>query len=259
VKTVLVFAGTSEGRMLVERLVGMHVRCVACVATEYGSALLPAYESVAVLQGRMVAAQMRDVILRENTQLVIDATHPYAVEASRNIGQACAEAGVELWRLVRERADMAVDADLEYYPDVAGIVRRLNELQGNVLLTTGSKNLSAFTGVKDYAQRLYPRVLPICSSLEACGRLGYDMRNIIAMQGPFSQALNEAMLKEFNIRVLVTKESGQAGGFLEKLAAAKNCGVLTLVLGRPVSENGFTMAQIERALLDRFQTEGQDA
>ncbi len=75
-KTVLVFAGTSEGRMLVERLVGMHVRCVACVATEYGSALLPAYESVAVLQGRMVAAQMRDVILRENTQLVIDATHP---------------------------------------------------------------------------------------------------------------------------------------------------------------------------------------
>jgi precorrin-6x reductase len=63
-----------------------------------------------------------------------------------------------VWRLVRERADMAVDADLEYYPDVAGIVRRLNELQGNVLLTTGSKKSFGVYGRKGLCAKAYPRV-----------------------------------------------------------------------------------------------------
>ena len=68
-------------------------------------------------------------------------------------------------------------------------------------------------------------------------------RNIIAMQGPFSYALNCALMKQFSIRYLVTKDGGAVGGFAEKAQAAQNTGAQLIVVRRP-AENGQTAAQI---------------
>ena len=107
----------------------------------------------------------------------------------------------------------------------------LAKQMGNILLAIGAKGLPAFSGLDSV--RLYPRVLPVEESLAACRRAGIPTRNIIAMHGPFSRALNAAILEQYRIRWMVTKDGGAAGGFGEKLAAARDAGAELVVIGRP--------------------------
>ena len=112
---------------------------------------------------------------------------------------------------------------------------------GNVLLATGAKELAAFAALSP--ERLFPRVLPTREGIAACEAAGIPHKNIIAMQGPFSYALNCALIKQFSIRYLVTKDGGAVGGFAEKAQAAQDTGAQLIVVRRP-AENGQTAAQI---------------
>ncbi len=253
-KTVLVFGGTSEGRRLAEELALLPVRCVVCVATDYGEAALGPGTAAALHKGRLDAPQMRQLMRREGAALVIDATHPYAGAVSGNIQKACQAQDIPYWRLVRAEAELPPDG-CEYFDRVEDLVQRLGQLPGNILLTTGSKDLAAFTKVEGYRERIYPRILPAVDSLEQCTRLGYDPRHILCMQGPFSQRFNEALIQELDIKVLVTKESGRAGGFYEKAAAAQARGIPLLVLGRPLQEQGMSLPEVLAALRRQFGTE----
>ena len=88
-RSVIIFAGTAEGRTLSEYLSGRGVRVTACVATEYGETLLPEHEYIKVHTGRMDREQMADFIRQEGAGLVVDATHPYAAVVSQNVSKAC--------------------------------------------------------------------------------------------------------------------------------------------------------------------------
>ena len=112
---------------------------------------------------------------------------------------------------------------------------------GNVLLATGAKELAAFAALSP--ERLFPRVLPTREGIAACEAAGIPHKNIIAMQGPFSYALNCALMEQFSIRHLVTKDGGAVGGFAEKAQAAQDTGAQLIVVRRP-AENGQTAAQI---------------
>ena len=120
--------------------------------------------------------------------------------------------------------------------------RRLQNIwPGNILLATGAKELAVFAGLEP--ARLYPRVLPTPEGIAACEAANVPHRNIIAMQGPFSLALNKALITQFQIRYLVTKDGGAAGGFAEKVQAAADTGAQLVVLRRP-PETGETETQI---------------
>ena len=92
-------------------------------------------------------------------------------------------------------------------------------------------------------ERLYPRVLPTLDGIAACEAAHIPHKNILALQGPFSYALNRALLEQFSIRFLVTKDGGAAGGFAEKAQAAADTGVQLIVIRRP-AETGETADQI---------------
>lgn len=98
----------------------------------------------------------------------------------------------------------------------------LDQTQGNILLTTGSKELAGFTGMKDYQERLYARVLSLPNVMQACAELGFEGKHLIGMQGPFSRELNAAMLRQYDCKYLVTKDTGRAGGFQDKIDAPWN-------------------------------------
>ena len=93
------------------------------------------------------------------------------------------------------------------------------------------------------AARLYPRVLPTVAGITACEGAGIPHRNIIAMQGPFTLELNLALMQQFHIRYLVTKDGGSAGGFAEKAQAAAQSEATLVVLRRP-EECGETAEEI---------------
>ena len=110
-----------------------------------------------------------------------------------------------------------------------------------MLLAIGAKGIGAFQDLD--RERLYPRVLPVVESILACQQAGIPTRNIIALHGPFSRDLNRAMLEQYQIRYLVTKDGGRAGGFEEKAAAAREAGAELVVIGRP-TETGCTLEEI---------------
>lgn len=251
---ILLFAGTSEGRELAERLSQCGVRLFVSVATEYGELLLHRAH-VPVLRGRKDAQEIRAFLLAHPVDCVVDATHPYAALATENIRSACRETGTAYLRLLREDSTDGWRGNCLYVPDAQSAAEALLLLPGNVLLTTGSKELSVFARVPDYAERIFVRMLPTQEAVHLAGALGFAPGHLICMQGPFSEELNLALLHQFHIRVLVTKESGKAGGFWEKLRAAERADARTVVIGRPPQVPGYSFDALWRELCDRFHLE----
>ncbi len=245
-----VFAGTTEGRRLVERLHGRGVEITACVATQYGEALLGWRADVRVVSKPLNAVEMEALFRAESFDVVVDATHPYASLATENIASACAAAGIEYLRLARSSS--AVAADGVFVPDVRACAEYLRETEGSILLTTGSKELPAFCENTALKGRLYVRVLPVAASLRVCEACGIAPDRIIAMHGPFHEDMNLAMLRAAQAKYLVTKDTGSAGGYEAKIAAARRAGVQVVVIGRPRQREGLNLDALAAALEARF-------
>ena len=105
---ICVFAGTTEGRELVEFLAGQPVQATVCVATEYGETLLPEAENITVLAGRIPVEDIIRMLQRMRFDLVIDATHPYATSITESICTACRETQTEYLRLLRQTTSAGV-------------------------------------------------------------------------------------------------------------------------------------------------------
>lgn len=247
---ICVFAGTTEGRELVDFLTSQGVSVFACVATEYGGQMMPARDNLTVSAKRLSEEEMESLFRTEGFELVVDATHPYASEVTENIARACEACGVEYLRLVRRSGSQAEDA--VYCASIDQAVAYLNTREGNILLSTGSKELSKFTGIDRFSDRVYARVLPMEESLRLCENAGLKPSHILAMQGPFSQELNIAMLKSVGAAFFVTKDSGRTGGFQEKVDASHATGATLLVIGRPPQREGLAFSQTVQELCRRF-------
>lgn len=224
---VVIFSGTTEGRELSAETAALGMETMVCVATEYGKEVQTHESGIQVHSGRLDVEGMTQVLA--GADLCVDATHPYAREASRNIREAAKEAGVPCHRLLRRESQLPPGCIL--VDSAADAARFLQGVEGNILLTTGAKELASFAPVG--VHRLYPRVLPAVESLEACEALGISRSNVIAMQGPFTQELNVALIRQFSIGWLVTKDGGAAGGFAEKVRAAQKTGSKLVVIRRP--------------------------
>ena len=246
---VIIFAGTTEGYEISRFLGENQIPVLACVATEYGSKSLKESSTLHVQAGRLDENEMKELFSREKPELVLDATHPYAAEVTRNIRKACEEAEVSYTRILRTGSGQQ---NAVYVKDTQEAAEYLKGTTGNVLLTTGSKELAAFTSVPNYKERLFARVLSLPSVIEACQALGFEGRNLIAMQGPFSMEMNQAMLAQYECRYLVTKDSGKAGGFLEKIQAAEACDATAVIIGRPLVEEGLSLREGRHMLIERY-------
>jgi len=240
-KTVI-FGGTSEGRELSHALAKAGAEVVVSVVSEVGAEEQGVFDGVQVEVGPKEEEEIRGMIM--DADLVIDATHPYAVIVTDNIRRAAEAAGVTRLRLLRDGSDGAAaeDAGIRYVKDAREAAQRAAEAGGRVLLTTGSKELGVYAEAAD-PELLYPRVLPVVSSIRACEDAGIPHRNIIAVQGPFSEELNRAVLKDYRIDLMITKDSGKAGGFQEKMDAARGLGVPVIIIRRP-EEEGMSFEQI---------------
>lgn len=247
---ICVFAGTTEGRELVEFLSSQPVSVTACVATEYGETLLSPKENLTISAQRLTAIEMEELFGRERFDLVVDATHPYASVVTENIASACKATGTEYLRL--QRSGAAAPEDAVFAADIDEAVSYLNSVEGNLLLTTGSKELHKFTSIKDFTDRVYARVLPMEESLRLCESAGLKPAHNLAMQGPFSREMNVAMLKSVDAKFLVTKDSGSKGGFEEKQAAAREAGAKLVVIGRPPQRDGLNFVDTLSLLCHRF-------
>lgn len=248
-KRIVIFGGTTEGRRLAGEISGAGLEALVCVATEYGEEVLPAMPGIRVRVGRLTPEGMSDLFDREKPDAAVDATHPFAVEVSRNIKEAAGAHGVTYMRLERRAGMREQGENIRYFPDTRACAKALVLEKGNILLTTGSKELALYCEDPTVRGRLYARVLPAVESLQICKEQGLEGKQIIAMQGPFGEELNRALIRQLGIRIMVTKESGAAGGFEEKAGAAAKEGIVLFVIGRPEESEGEDFESVCRKLL----------
>lgn len=246
---ILIFAGTYEGRKLCELLSSKGISPTVCVATDYGKVVLDDIPKINVITGRLSVIEM--IKLMATYDVVVDATHPYATVVSGNVMEACEKSGVKHIRLIRKESEHEGVISVS---STENAVELLNIMEGNILLTTGSKELHKYKKIDKFSTRVFARVLPSIEVMSICQDLGLKGRNIIAMQGPFSQIINQVMLQEYDCSIMVTKNTGDVGGFKEKVAAAKLAGAKVIVIERPSFEEGVLLENIMKVLdkVDNF-------
>ena len=253
-KKILIFAGTTEGRKLSEYLAEAEINHTICVATEYGEIVLRQHPFVKVHQGRMNQEQIERFLSNGKFDVVVDATHPFAKEITYNIQVALKEMGqigisIPYLRLKRDGITERENG-ITYFETNEECVKALEDTEGNILLTTGSKELYKYCVSEGIKHRLYVRVLPSVESLSLCTEQGICGKQVIAMQGPFTTEMNEAIIRQYEIAYLVTKESGVPGGYQEKLNAAKRTGTKIFVIGCPKEGEGYSFSEICQKLED---------
>lgn len=154
-----------------------------------------------VRSGRLTQEEMCELFKEEEPAVVLDATHPYATEVTANIKAAVRSATVpEYVRVVREKDSGGLGSG-RYCKDIPEAVEYLNSTEGNILLTTGSKELASYCGIRDRQNRVFARVLPLTKVVEQVEGLGYKGSHLICMQGPFSEEMNLAMINHAGYKI----------------------------------------------------------
>ena len=226
-------SGTEEGRKIVKELNDRGEGLLTTVATEYGYEI---YEKMGLghlcLQGRLNVEELSRLIKDKGIDTLIDATHPYAVDASANAIEASKETDTKYIRFQRE----SVTIEDQHFVHVVKCMDDAVEWckgsdRKNILLATGFSSVEKFMKLKD-AKDVFVRILPIASQIEQCIEMGVKSANILALQGPFSLELNKAIYKQYSIDIVVTKESGKVGGVQEKIQAAKETGAEVVIIER---------------------------
>ncbi len=253
---LIIFGGTSEGRRLTEYFKNRKINVTVCVATEYGRELAGGGENITVKCGRLDKSEIISLIEHIRPAAVIDATHPYASEVTANIKAACeyiadVSEPVEYIRVVRD-SSITSDCDSRYFGSTEEAVSYLDQTEGNILLTTGSKELASYCGIKDREKRVFVRILPMADGLAKAEELGYRGKHVICMQGPFTEDMNEALIRMLDIKYLVTKDTGSGGGLPQKLEAAAKTGTEVVIIGRPADETGFSVKQCVRYIDEKY-------
>lgn len=241
-ETIVILGGTSEGRELASFAADLQLPVIVSVVSEYGEELLEETPYVKVQKGALDWENMKEFFQKERTKTVLDATHPYARFVTEQARKLCEEMGISYYRVLRQSQDYSGD-NIYRVSSLKEAIEILRRDEQQVLLTTGSKELSVFAEAEHLKGRIIARVLPDSKVIEMCENLGIKGSSLIAMQGPFSVEMNRAFLRSTRAGWLVTKESGSRGGFLEKLQAAKECNVKVIVIERPEKETGISMEE----------------
>lgn len=246
-KKILIFGGSTEGRELAQWCAANEIYADVSVTTDYGARLLGSGERLNVFTGKLDCAEMKVLINAGDYAAVVDATHPYATEATANISEACAKTQTPYYRLLRGECEVSGTC----VQNLDELVSLLNATDKVILSTLGSKEFAVMSKVNNCKKRVWCRVLPVDGINEICESNGFDAAHIIAEKPPYSVERNIAHIRRSGAEILVTKECGIKGGYPEKIEAAKQCGIETITVMRP-KENGYSFDDMTGILTEKI-------
>lgn len=236
---IFMLCGTSDARELAVRIKENGYHVMTSVVTESAAKSLEE-AGLPVRMGRLSADEMTSLIIEEGFEAIVDASHPFAEEAHKNAIEAARKADVPYIRFERASLVYGDHPKLTVVSSYEDAALEVKQRQGSAMLTTGSKTLHIFAkhliGIPEI--RLVARMLPRRDNMEKCEELGVEQKNIIAMQGPFSREMNEALYRQYGTTVMVTKESGKIGSVDEKVETALQMGIDVVLISRPEIEFG---------------------
>jgi cobalt-factor III methyltransferase len=258
---VWVFSGTADGNALAAELSGRGHRVIVSTASDYGAELASiAAPDVEIRAGRLGVAARRNELKASAAVAIVDATHPFAIEISGQLTHLAEELNILYVRY--ERPAAVLPSFARQVADMPTAARLAIEIGQRIFVATGIKDLATFIRQPHAEHRdWFLRITPDTGSLELAFKAGIPRSHICAMQGPFSTDFNIALWSAWKVDCVVTKESGEAGGFAFKAEAAAKLGIPLIVVRRPqrsypvVTSDFNSVAQLlEQSLSQRGST-----
>ncbi|MEG2658864.1 MAG: precorrin-6A reductase [Clostridiales bacterium] len=229
---ILVIAGTADGVDFI-KATPPNFEITATTFSKLGEECIAPRKNLTIITGALAKEGFIKLINENHLTHIVDMSHPFAVEVSKNAFEAAQALSLPYFRYEREsmeKMENRID-----YPDFPTAVENLEDIKGNLLLTIGSRNLHYFTKLSDFYQRCYVRVLASSKIMLELEEMQIDPGHIFAMKGVASKDLNIALAKEINAQAIITKDSGLKGGMAEKYQAAKELNIPLIVISKPQS------------------------
>jgi precorrin-6A/cobalt-precorrin-6A reductase len=234
---ILILGGTKDSTNIIEYIKDRYdVYILTTTTTQYGAKLAKESGSDDVIARPLLKDEIIDIIKKENFDLLIDATHPFAEHITQTSVSIADELKMPYIRFERPTINLEnIDTSRIHYVDSfddAGKLIAKEFVEGNVLHFAGANTMEdvlKHVGV----DRFYPRILKVESSIEKCEKLGVDPSHIIPMNGAASLDENLELIEKYDACVMITKESGEIGGVIEKIQAANQKNIAVIMIQRP--------------------------
>nr|WP_045839030.1 cobalt-precorrin-6A reductase [Comamonas thiooxydans] len=159
---------------------------------------------------------------------VIDATHPFAAQMSANAIAACAQLDLPLLSMERPAWQAQPGDQWQHVPDMAAAAQALSRSLKRVFLAIGRKQLAAFAGLADEHQF----VLRVIDQEGGSLPLPASSYELIVARGPFRLADELALLGQYRVDCIVSKNAGGADTYA-KIEAARQLGIPVIMVDRP--------------------------
>lgn len=229
--------GTSEGKNILSGLNNFTEDIFISTATAYGAELLKDYKYKVFNEKPLDLMGLMQAIKKNDIKILIDASHPYALEITGNAIEACKICGVQYVRYERPSVleKFKDNKNVAVVEDYESLYAFLKKVDGTILNTTGSRNIDKIINF-NLKNRIIHRVLPSVKVLEKMFGLGIEVDDIVAMKGPIGYDLNCGFINEYRAKAIIMKDSGVQGGTYDKIKAAIDNNIMAFIIGRKPME-----------------------
>nr|WP_315849531.1 cobalt-precorrin-6A reductase [uncultured Rhodoferax sp.] len=182
---------------------------------------------------------LRTWLREQRISHVVDATHPFAAQMSRNAVAACAATGIPLLALERPAWQSQVGDHWQHVPDIESAAQVLPKAPSRIFLAIGRQHVEPFLARSPHWFLL--------RLVDASVELPPERGHIVLARGPFTVADDTALLQQHRITHIVAKNSGGSGAE-SKLHAARALGLPVILIDRPAIPPRPTVARVEQVL-----------
>lgn len=234
---IFLLGGTKDSINIIEFIKNNYdAYILTTTTTEYGAKLAREGGSDNTIARPLPKDEIKQIIVNENFDLLIDATHPFAAHITQTSTSIAHELKIPYIRFERPTTNLEnVDTTHIHYVDSFDEAGKLIEnkfKQGNVLHFAGANTMGEILKYVP-VERFYPRILKVESSIEKCESINVDPSHIIPMTGAATIEENLELIEKYDASVMITKESGDIGGVIEKIEAANEKNIAVIMIQRP--------------------------
>ena len=234
---IFLLGGTKDSVNIIEHVKENYdAHILTTTTTEYGARLAKEGGSDETIARPLLKDEITEIFLDGNFDVLIDATHPFAEHITQTSASIARELEIPYIRFERPATDLTdIDTSRLHYVDSFDEAGKLIESsfpEGNVMHFAGANTMA---DVLEHVstERFYPRILKVESSIEKCEKLNVDPDHIIPMKGAATKEENIELIEKYGASVMITKESGEIGGVIEKIEAANEMDVAIIMIQRP--------------------------
>ncbi|AMD18085.1 precorrin-6x reductase [Methanobrevibacter sp. YE315] len=234
---ILLLGGTKDSINIIQHVKDNYdAYILTTTTTEYGAKLAREGGSDKTIARPLPKEEIMQIIRDCDIDILIDATHPFAEHITQTSASIANELKMPYIRFERPTTNLEdMDTSRIHYVNSfidAGKLIAHEFNQGNVLHFAGANTMEDV--LKNVpVERFYPRILKVESSLEKCESLNIDPSHIIPMTGAASTEENIELIEKYDASVMITKESGEIGGVIDKIEAANKKDISIIMIQRP--------------------------